>query len=356
VSAPVWPGPFAARLGLDVPIVQAPMAGGPTTPELVAAVCRAGGLGMIAGAALSPAQIREQAAAVRRLTDRPFGINLFVLPTAAPAAATVAAAQARLAPLHAELGLPPPAIPNAWGEEFDGQFQALLDAAPAFASTHFAAPPPACVAALKARGIPLAVTATTVDEARALEAAGADAIVAQGAEAGGHRGTFLRPVEESLVGTMALVPQVVDAVRVPVIAAGGIMDGRGVAAALALGAAAAQLGTAFLACPEAETHELHKAALASAAGTMLTRGVSGRHARGLRNRLLETLDRDAAGAPDYRVQNALAGPLRAAAAKQGRTELMWMLAGQGHRLATTRPAGELVQAIAAEAAAILGRG
>ena len=274
------------------------MAGGPTTVELVAAVCRAGGLGMIAGAMLSPAQIREQAAAIRRLTDRPFGINLFVLPAAAPDAATLRAAQARLAPFHDELGLPPPAIPNAWGEELAGQLAAVLDAAPAIVTTHFGAPPESFVAALRARGTPLAVSATTPDEARALEAAGADFIVAQGAEAGGHRGTFL-------------------------------------------------------ACPEAGTHPLHRAALASAAGTMITRGVTGRHARGLRNRLLETLDRDAGSAPDYRVQNALAGPLRAAAAKQGRAELMAMWAGQGHRLATDRPAGELVRAFAAEAASIL---
>jgi nitronate monooxygenase len=340
---------LAERLGVALPILQAPMAGGPSTPELAAAVAAAGGLGNLGAAMLSPAQILEACAAVRARTDRPFGVNLFVLPPAvAPAADTMALALDRLAPFHAELGLPPPVIPNAFGEPLDAQIAAVLETAPALVSTHFGPPPPVLVEGCRARGLLLAASATTPDEARALVAAGVDIVVAQGAEAGGHRGTFLAPVERSLIGTMALVPQVVDAVDVPVIAAGGIMDGRGIAAALALGAAGVQLGTAFLACPEAGTHPLHKAALASAEGTMLTRGLSGRHARGLRNRLLETLERSAHEAPDYRVQNALSSALRTAAAKQGRPDLMALWAGQGHRMARAEPAAAVLARVARE--------
>jgi len=338
-----------ARLGIRLPIIQAPMAGGMTTPALVAAVSEAGGLGSLGAAMLSPAQIREACAAIRALTAQPFNVNLFVLPNTEPEPQVLARAATRLAPFHAELGLPPPTIPNAWGEALDGQFAAVLEAAPAVISSHFAALPEAFIAACKRRGILVITSATTPDEARALELAGVDAVIAQGAEAGGHRGSFLKPVEQSLIGTMALVPLMVDAVNIPVIAAGGIIDGRGIAAALTLGASAAQLGTAFLACPEAGTHPLHKAALSSAESTMLTRGVTGRHARGLRNRLLETLELTADAAPDYRMQSSLSGPLRAAAAKQGRADLMAMWAGQGHRLARAEPAGELIARFATEA-------
>ena len=221
---------FAARLGVAFPIVQAPMAGGPTTPALVAAVCEAGALGSIGAAMLGPAAIAEACAATRERTARPFLVNLFVLPPASPSPGELVRALPRLAPFHDELGLAPPAIPNAWGEDLEAQVDAVLAARPAVVGTHFGPPPPRLLAGCRARGILVVSTATTPDEARALEAAGVDAVVAQGAEAGGHRGTFLRPVEESLFGTMALVPAVVDAVRIPVIAAGGIMDGRGVAA------------------------------------------------------------------------------------------------------------------------------
>ena len=341
-AIPAAAAAFAGRLGVRWPVVQAPMAGGPTTPALVAAVCEAGGLGSLGAALMAPAAIRQAAAEIRARTSRPFSINLFVLPPADPAPATLAVALARLAPLHAELGLPPPALPGSFGESLEEQIDAVLDVAPAMVSTHFGPPPQRLREACRARGIAVVATATTPDEAAALETAGADAVVAQGAEAGGHRGSFLGDTGATGLGTMVLVPAIADRVRIPVIAAGGIMDGRGIRAALALGAAAVQMGTAFLACPEAGTHALHKAALAAAAGTMTTRGVTGRVARGLPTRLLEVLDADAGRAPDYPVQNALSAPLRAAAARDGRPDLMAMWAGQGHARARAEPAGRLL--------------
>jgi nitronate monooxygenase len=340
---------FAARFGLRWPIVQAPMAGGPTTPELIVAIGAAGALGSLGAALLPAADISTTAAVIRAQSDRPFAINLFVLPPAAPSASMVSGALARIAPLHDELGLPPPVAPSRFGAPLDQQIDAVLDVAPAVVSTHFGPPPPRLVAGCHARGIAIFATATTAEEAVHLEACGVDAVVAQGAEAGGHRGSFLPGPAAAAIGTIALVPAVVDRVRIPVIAAGGIMDGRGIRAALALGASAVQMGTAFLACPEAGTHPLHKSALATAEGTMVTRGVTGRHARGLRNRLLEALDRDADMAPDYPVQNLLSSALRAAAARDGRVDLMTMWAGQGHRLARTEPAGDLIARWSAQA-------
>ena len=327
------------------------MAGGPTTPQLIAAVGAAGGLGSLGAALLAPAAIASAAEAIRGLSNRPFGINLFVLPPPDAPAARLRPALERLAPFHAELGLPPPEVPASFGADPEAQIDAVLAAAPAVVSTHFGPPPPRLLAGCRARGIAVFATATTADEASALEAAGVDAIVAQGAEAGGHRGTFLAPSAAAALGTMVLVPAIVDRVGIPVIAAGGIMDGRGIRAALALGASAVQMGTAFLACPEAGTHPAHKAALAAdGADTIVTRGVTGRPARGLRNRLLETLDGDAERALDYPVQNVLSSGLRGAAARAGRADLMAMWAGQAHAQARAEPAGVLVARWVREAA------
>ena len=265
------------RLGLTHPIVQAPLAGGGDTPALVAAVSEAGGLGFIGAAYLTPAQLTESAAEVRARTRRPFGVNLFA-PLPPPAATELAAALARMAPYYTELGLAMPVPPAAPADSFDAQLAAGLDRGAAVFSFTFGVLPPAALAALRTRGLFVMGTATTVEEAVALERAGVDAVVTQGSEAGGHRGTFLGSFEAAMVGTLALVPQVVDAVRVPVVASGGIMDGRGVAAALVLGAAAAQLGTAFLTCEEAGVPAAYKAAILGARedGTRLTRSFSGR--------------------------------------------------------------------------------
>jgi nitronate monooxygenase len=249
------------RLQLDHPIIQAPLAGGGDTPALVAAVSEAGALGFIGASYLTPDQIAATAQAVRKLTARPFGINLFA-PSNAPAApANARAALERVAPYFAELCLPAPAAPAAAADTFPALFEAALASGASVFSFTFGVLPAGAIAAIKARGMFLMGTATNVAEAVALERAGVDAVVAQGSEAGGHRGTFVGELDAGMVGTIALVPQIADAVKVPVIASGGIMDGRGIAAALALGASGVQLGTAFLTCNEAGIPETYKQAI-----------------------------------------------------------------------------------------------
>lgn len=334
------------RLGLRSPVIQAPMAGGSDTAALVAAVNEAGGLGFVGAAYLTAAQIAERAHDIRGRTALPFGINLFA-PTSAPGPAPMMAeAMARVAGFHAELGLPEPEAPAYAGDGFDRQFAALLDSGAALYSVTFGLPPADSVAAARARGMRVLGTATTVAEAVALEQAGVDAVIAQGSEAGGHRGSFIGDPAANLVGTMALVPQVADAVGVPVIASGGIMDGRGIVAALALGATAVQMGTAFLTCEEAGPPDAHKQAILSAREdqTRVTRAFSGRPARGIANRFMEVVeDRQAPDAVlPFPLQNTLTRPLRTAAAKAGRAEFLSLWAGQGLRLAQRRPAGELV--------------
>ena len=334
------------RLGLRSPVIQAPMAGGGDTAALVAEVNEAGGLGFVGAAYLTDAQIAERALDIRSRTALPFGINLFA-PTPAPGPAPMMSATlARVAPFYAELGLADPVAPSYAGDAFDRQFAALLDSGAAYYSVTFGLPPAESVAAAKARGMRVLGTATTVAEAVALEQAGVDAVIAQGSEAGGHRGSFIGDPAANLVGTMALVPQAADAVGIPVIASGGIMDGRGIVAALALGATAVQMGTVFLTSDEAGIPEAHKAAILSAREdqTRLTRAFSGRPARGIVNRFMEAVEDP--GAPDavlpFPLQNALTRPLRTAAGKAGRAEFLSLWAGQGLRLAQRRPAGELV--------------
>ena len=346
-----WRTAVTDRLGISVPVILAPMGGGPATPGLVAAVSEAGGLGSLAGGYLSPARLREEIRAVRRATPRPFAVNLFAPTPVTPASEEVEEALRRLEPLRRELGLAPRPEPRPFAEDFEEQLAVVVDeGVPVFSFT-FALLPPGAVERLHAAGCTVIGTATTIEEAVALEASGVDLVCAQGSEAGAHRGTFLGRPEQAVVGTVALVPQVCDAVDVPVVAAGGIMDGRGVAAALALGADAAQLGTAFLRCPEAGTSPAHRRALAGAAetSTALTSGITGRTARGIENRLMREL---AGGAvPAYPVMHTLTSELRRAAAERGEPELMSLWCGQGVRLGTELPAGELVERIAAELAA-----
>ncbi|HEY7176508.1 MAG TPA: nitronate monooxygenase [Micromonosporaceae bacterium] len=319
--------PLADRLGLRLPIIQAPMAGGPSTPRLAAAVSSAGGLGSLAGSMLPPDALRDAIREVRALTDAPFAVNLFA-PLPPPSMDRVAEWSA----LTGVAASAPSRIPDV-GDQIG---VVIAERVPAFSFT-FGIP---LLDAVRAEGIAAIGTATTVAEAIALEAAGVDAVVAQGYEAGGHRGTFLAPVERSLVGTLALVPQVVDAISVPVIASGGIMDGRGVAAALALGAQAVQLGTAFLTTDEAGTSDAHRKALAD--DTTLTRVLTGRYARAVRTPLVDHLEASGLVPPDYPLPRALSPEPP-------------MLAGQGGPLARAMPAGALVDAIAAETDAVLAK-
>ena len=355
---PIPATPIMRALGLRLPIIQAPMAGGATTPELVAAVSNAGALGSFAAATLAPDAIRAGVARIRALSGRPFGVNLFVLASPRPDADTVARANALLAPFREELGLPPiaPAL-GRYCEDPQAQFEALLEARPALASFAFDVLPATQVERLHAVGCLVAGSATNVAEARAWEAAGADFVCAQGTEAGGHRGTFIGKYADSLIGSMVLVPQIVDAVRLPVIAAGGIMDGRGIAAALVLGASAAQMGTAFLDCTESGIHPAWKQAIRAAGdtATQLTQAFSGRMARGIENAFMRRMASQQDAVPAYPVQNALTGELRAAAARANRADYMSLWAGQGVAMARTLGAAELLRALDDETRSALAR-
>jgi len=329
---------------LPIPILQAPMVGA-TGGEIVLAVCGAGGMGSLAAGALAPQDIEAEITALKAATDVPFGVNLLMAPKASPDPAVLDAALARLAPWYAALGAPVPDLPNSFAPDFEAQLDAVIRSAPPMASFTFDILNRAQVDALHAAGTYVVGTATTVAEARAWAEVGADGICAQGFEAGGHRGHFQRDIDESLVGTMALVATIREAVELPLIAAGGIMDGRGVAAALALGADAVQMGTAFLLADEAVTSGPWREAVREALDdpTRLTRAFTGRHARGIENRFMRELRPVEDEVPAYPVQNRLTQPLRAAAAQAGEPEMLSLWAGQGVRLARPGAAAEMVR-------------
>ena len=343
---------FSNRLGLRVPVIQAPMAGGPSTQELVAAVSAAGGLGSFGFAYTQPEEMKRQVAWVRAKTERPLGINLFVsdLPAAIDAIAQRDALEA-VAGYYAELGLPAqsPVMPP-YAPDLEGQLAAVEELRPKVLTVHLGSLPAERVRQLKSLGIVVGGSATCVAEAQGLESLGFDFVIAQGGEAGGHRGTYLRDPADALTGTLALTRLVVRAVKVPVVAAGGIMDGAGIAAVLALGAQAAQLGTAFLACPESGAPEVHKKMLLSSPEdeTRITDKFSGRPARGLANRFMREMER--APMLAFPAQNKVTGALRAASAKAGKPDFVSMWAGQAAPLARALPAAELIARLEAEAA------
>ena len=331
-------------LGIRYPIIQGPFGGGLSTVQLTAVVSNAGGMGSFGAHHLSPTQIKETVAAIRGLTARPFAMNLWIpLPGEAELRLSpdeFAATVSRLKPYYDALGLREPEFRETFNPRFDDQIEALLEARPPVFSFVFGIPSREILSALRKRAIKLIGAATTVDEARALEEAGVDLIVASGSDAGGHRPSFLKSAEESLTGTFALIPQVVDAVNTPIIAAGGIGDERGIVAAFVLGAEAAQLGTVFLATHESGASEVHKAELVkrSARSTVLTRVFSGRMARGIRNRFIEEMSCHEGEVPPYPIHSWFTRSIREAADQAGRAEFLPLWAGQSAALGHRRPA------------------
>ena len=336
---------FAACM--TYPIIQGPMAGGASTPELAAAVSNAGGLGSLAVSLLAPATIAEKAARIRNLTDRPFCLNLFVQQTPAPSEADIAQAVALLQPAWSSLGWPTLPRPASWCQDFAAQFDMLLAIKPAVASFTFDILSKQQVAQLHAAGILVIGTVTTVAEGLAWQAAGADAVVASGIESGGHRGTFIGRQEEANSPGKALWAAVAHALAIPVIAAGGIMTGGEIREALALGAVAVQMGTAFLVTDESGIHPAYRARLLDdqPKTTRLTRSISGRYARGIENRFMREMAAVESQVPAYPVQNALTGSIRAAAATNNDPEWMSLWAGTGVTRARAMPAAALVRTL-----------
>jgi nitronate monooxygenase len=350
--------PFARKLGLKVPIFQAPMAGA-TVPELVLAVGRAGALGGFGFAYTEPAAMKEAVEKVRRAAAVPIHINLFV-ERPAPAVSKEALAEAlqRVKPFYEALKLPvPETLPPPYCPDLSAQIEMALSLRPVLLSFQFHPFQPEVFREAKAQGIPVGGAATTLEEAETIDALGADFIIAQGAEAGGHRATFADMRQPGLVGTLALTRLIVKRCRAPVVAAGGIMDGAGIAAVLALGAQSAQMGTAFLATPESGAPAEHKRALKNPAstGTTVTRQYSGRWARGIRNRFIDKMEAHPGPLLQFPAQHKLTAPLRAESNKQGSPDFVALWAGQAYPLATEAPVAELVARWMAEAKEIVKR-
>jgi nitronate monooxygenase len=324
---------------------------GASTKAMAIAVSNAGGLGSFAVSNLGPEAIVTAASDIRSATQRPFALNLFIQEPVNPDMAAIKTAMELIAPWRERFGLPPQVIPNHWAESFEPQFQALLDCAPPVASFTFGILTQSQTTALKMRGTIVVGTATTVAEAKAWAEVGADAIVAQGFEAGGHRGTFLKDVSESQIGLVALVSTIRMAVDLPIIAAGGISDGKAVASMLTLGASAVQIGTAYLLSNESGISEPWKDAIEKVDddATRLTRAFSGRHARGIENDFMRDMQQHEQIIPPYPIQNALTQELRAVSSKAGSSEALSLWAGQSVALARKGTAQEITETIWREA-------
>ncbi|MEP9372125.1 nitronate monooxygenase [Mesorhizobium sp. KR1-2] len=348
---------FQELAGIELPILLAPMAG-PVGSEIAIAVAEAGGLGALPCALLSPEQMRAEIGIFRQRTTRPVNLNFFCHTPPTPDIAREAAWRKRLASYYVELGLDPEApVPNSSRTPFDsGLCEMVEEFRPEVVSFHFGLPEQALVERVKAAGAKVLSSATTVDEARWLEDHGCDAIIAQGAEAGGHRGMFLTDDIATQVGTFALVPQVVDAVSVPVIAAGGIGDARGIVAAFALGASAVQIGTAYLFSPEAKVAALHRQALRETRSdaTAITNVFTGRPARGIVNRIMREVGPMSEVAPAFPLAGGALAPLRTKSEPAGSSDFMSLWSGQAGRLGREMPAGELTRRLWAEAQELMG--
>jgi nitronate monooxygenase len=336
------------RLGCEHPVLLSPMGGGPGTPELAAAVSNAGGLGSLGVAYLSPDQIIQAVHRTRELTQGPISVNLFAGGFETAASLDAGPMLSILCEIHSALELPAPIVPPQPRDSFPEQFEAILESRPEVFSFTFGTLDASALSALRSRGIAILGTATTVEEGRILADAGVDAVIAQGTEAGAHRGTFAVPFESAMVSLLQLVRQI--AKFAPVIAAGGIMDGHDIRMALEQGASGAQLGTAFLTCPESGAPDAYKQALLSAQSdtTVVTRAFSGRPARGLRNEFIALLEGREGAILPYPLQNSLTRPMRTAAAKIGNAGFLSLWAGQGVARCRAMPAADLMRQLVDE--------
>jgi nitronate monooxygenase len=349
----MWPDRRLIELfRIELPIVQAPVAGAMNW-ELAAEVAAAGGLGSLPCAMLNPEQVRSEMGKIRARTKNPINLNFFCHTPPVPNNTREARWRDRLAPYYRELAVDPAApIPSSNRTAFDAVMcDVVEETKPDVVSFHFGLPAEPLLGRLRAAGFPVMSSATTAAEARWLEERGVAAVIAQGYEAGGHRGMFLSDDLAAQVGTFALIPQVVDAVKVPVIAAGGVTDARGIAAAFALGAAAVQMGTAYLWCREAKISAPHRAALSSARddGTAVTNLMTGRPARGFVNRIMREIGPISDVAPEFPLAAGALAPLRAKAEAQGSGDFSPLWAGQAASLGRALPAGELTRKLAADA-------
>jgi len=350
---------LTAKLGIDYPVIQGPL-GGLSSQKLTAAVSNFGGLGSFGAHGLAPEAIKEAIAEIRSLTSKPFAMNLWVsMEDECARTSDENAFNRSLAPLTthlAALGAPRPAFKPYSPTRFEDQARVLLDVKVPVFSFIFGIPPREILEECRAKSIVTIGTATTPEESAALQEAGVDVIVASGFEAGGHRGSFLRSAGDSLTGTLSLVPQITDKVKVPVIAAGGIADARGVIASLALGAEGVQMGTVFLASEESGASFLHRQALRGkkAGHTALTKGFTGRLARGIYNRLLEELNQEGTAVLPYPLQRSLVRNLAIPAEAAGRSDLLPLWAGQSANLSTCTDASSFLTSLVEEISEIAG--
>lgn len=340
-----WPKtPLTELLGIRYPIIQAPMAEDVTTPELVAAVANAGGLGSLGAGAMEPEAIRTAIRRIRTLTDKPFAVNLFIPEPVSEDAERIIRANEILNPYRTALNLPEPDPLAAYTPDYTEQLGVLFEEKVNLLSFTYGLPRPSELESVKQQGIITIGTATHLVEALVLEESGIDVIVAQGAEAGGHRGTFIGSFRQGMIGTIVLLPLLADHISVPLVAAGGIMDSRGICAALTLGADGVQMGTAFLSTQESGAHPQYKELLfnSNEVGTTVTKVFSGKPGRSLRNQFIRELQQVQSYLPGYPTQNAITRPIRQAAVEQDMLELMPLWAGQGSWLCQQQGAADLI--------------
>ena len=341
---------FLKTLGLKIPVFQAPMAGGATTPKLVAAVSNAGGLGSFAGGYATSKQLLENIKEIKKLTDKPFSVNLFIPAKSTPSNNKYERINALLNVYRSELGISQQPLMPFLDDPFEEKISIIIsEKVPVFSFT-FGIPSQPILKKLKSQNIITIGTCTTVNEGLEIEKAGCDAVVGQGSDAGGHRGTFLGSFDSAYIGTMSLIPQLTSKLQIPVIAAGGIMDGRGIVASLALGASAVQMGTSFLTCSESGINQTYKNAILASTeeSTVITPVFSGKPARGIKNRFIEEMKNHINDILDYPIQNYLTQDIRLKAAQLNNSELLSLWAGQGTRLNRVQNVSTLLDEIEKE--------